>query len=446
MLNQSKARTDGITLLCVGSMVFLLLGFALENGSSDAMADFGVVYFPARCLALHGDPYSPAAVSRVYGAHSQDPHWTDPKNREFVTRNEYPPTAFTLTTPLAMLPWVPAHILWIILTAAGLIVSAFLMWELCSGIAPVLSAVLIAFLLANCEALFVLGNPAGLAMSLCVIAVWCFLRDRLVVIGIVCMAASLALKAHDTGLIWLSLLLCGGIYRKRAVQTLGAVTVISLPSVVWVWLVSPHWMTELHANVAGFLVHGGTSDPGPASTGSHGLDMLVNLQAVFSVFRDDPRFYQPISLAVSGTLVLVWAVLTVRSRLSPERLTLSIAAASALSVLPFYHHSHDAKLILLTVPACIALVAQGGRIGRAAVVVTAIAFVCTGDLIWAIALALVNKIPSPTTWLGREILIVVQVFPASLALLCLGVFYLYVLGRDSRAVDLLEDELAPASR
>lgn len=437
---------DGLILLCVGSLVFLLLGFALENGSSDAMADFGVVYFPARCLALHGDPYSPDAVSRVYGANSKDPHWTDPKNREFVTRNEYPPTAFILTTPLATLPWVPAYILWIILTAAGLIVSAFLMWELCSGIAPLLSAALIAFLLANCEALFVLGNPAGLAVSLCVIAVWCFLRDRFVIIGIICMAASLALKAHDTGLIWLSLLLCGGVYRKRALQILGAVAVISLPSVVWVWLVSPHWITELHANVAGFLVHGGTSDPGPASTGSHGLDMLVNLQALFSVFRDDPRFYQPIGLVVSGTLLLVWAVLTVRSRPSAKRLTLSIAAASALSVLPFYHHVHDAKLILLAVPACVGLVAQGGRMGRAALDVTAIAFVCTGDLIWAIALALVHKIPAPTTWLGSQILIVVQVFPASLAILSLGVFYLCALVRDARTVDLMEDELSPASR
>jgi len=437
---------DGFILLVVGSLLFLLLGFALENGSSDAMADFGVVYFPARCLAAHGDPYSPAAVSRFYGANKGDPHWTDPKNREFVTHNEYPPTAFTLIAPFAMLPWGAAHLLWIGLTAAGLMLAAFLTWELCSAVVPVLSAVLIAFLLANCEALIVLGNPAGLAISLCVIAVWCFLRDRFAVIGAICMAAGLALKAHDTGLIWLCLLLTGGVYRKRALQTLSAVAVISLPSVVWVWLVSPHWMTELHANVTRFLVHGGTSDPGPASSGSHGLDMLVNLQAVVSVFRDDPRFYQLISLGVSGALLLVWSILTARSRPSAERLALSIAAASALSVLPFYHHVHDAKLILLAVPGCMALVAQGGRMGRAALGVTAIAFVCTGDLIWAIALSLVHKIPPPASWLGKQFVIAVQVFPASLAILGLGVFYLCALARDSREVDLEEHEFAPASR
>jgi len=52
------ARRDGLVLLLLGSVVFVLLGLALEHASHEPMVDFRVVYYPARCLVEHGDPYS----------------------------------------------------------------------------------------------------------------------------------------------------------------------------------------------------------------------------------------------------------------------------------------------------------------------------------------------------------------------------------------------------
>ncbi|MDR3411182.1 MAG: hypothetical protein P4L87_09610 [Formivibrio sp.] len=135
-------------------------------------------------------------------------------------------------------------------------------------------------------------------MSFCVIGSWCFIRERFIPVGILCLAASLAIKPQDTGLVWLYFLLAGRVYRKRALLTIGTTIVMSLPVVLWVWRVSPQWMQELHSNVMAFAVHGGLNDPAPASAGTHGLGMVISLQAVISVFWDNPHIYNPVSYLI----------------------------------------------------------------------------------------------------------------------------------------------------
>ena len=257
-------------------------------------------------------------------------------------------------------------------------------------------------------------------------AVWCFLRERFVPAGILCLAVSLAIKPHDTGLVWLYFLLAGGVYRKRALQTLLAAVAISLPGVLWVWQVAPHWMRELHSNILAFSVHGGINDPGLASTGGHGLDMLISLQTAISVFRDDPRIYNPASYLICAPLLLLWAFVTLRSRPSLARAWLALAAIAALSMLPVYHRQVDAKLLLLTVPACAMLWAEGGLIGWFALLVNTAGFVLTGDIPWAILLGFINNSHLPATGLSGQILMAVQVFPAPLILLVMVIFYLWV--------------------
>jgi hypothetical protein len=428
----AHARRDGLYLLLLGCLTFLLFGLAFEASSSVRMVDFGVLYYPSRCLLQHGDPYKEADVLRVFQAEHADRIWNSPRERAFMTRFGYPPTVFSVTVPIAMLPWQVAHCLWLALTAAGLIFSAFLIWSMSADSAPVLSGALIGFLLANCQAIMVLGNAAGIAVSLCAIAVWSFLRQRYAAAGVLCLALSLVLKPHIAWLVWLYFLLAGETYRKRAWQTLAAAVALGAPALVWVWSIAPDWLREMRANLAWFAGPGGPCDPGPASAGSHGIDMLVNLQAVLSVFRDDARFYQPAAYGTCALLLLAWAYVALRSRPSPENAWIALASVSALSMLPFYHHVHDAKLILLAVPACVLLWRQNKRLGRIAVGVTALAFLCTGDLLWTLALAFIRQMPPPTSWLGGQILTVVQIFPAPLALLLMGIFYLYAFARQVR--------------
>jgi hypothetical protein len=160
--------------------------------------------------------------------------------------------------------------------------------------------------------------------------------------------------------------------------------------------------------------------------GAHTLGMVISLQTVGSLFRDDPRFYNPATYFLAGLPILLWIVVTLRSRFTTERACLALAAISALSMLPVYHRQYDAKLLLLTVPACAMLWAEGGMLGRLALLVNTVGFVLTGDLSWMAILGLISKLFPPTTGLSEHILAGAQVFSAPLVLLIMGVFYLWV--------------------
>jgi len=439
----TKARRDGLYFLLLGSAAFILLGGALAYTFPVAMVDFRVLYQPARCLLQHGDPYNDNDVLRVSQAQAGNRPSDTEKVRQVVTQYLYPPTTFSFTVPFAMLPWGPARLLWIILTVGSLIFASFLIWTLGANYAPVVSGVMVGFLLANSELLVITGNVAGIAISLCVVAVWCFVRERFVLCGILCLAVSLAIKPHDTGLVWLYFLLAGGVYRKRAWQALLAMVVFSLPAVIWVWHVSPNWIQELHTNMLAFSVHGGMNDPGLDSTGAHGLGMLVSLQAIFGIFWDDPSIYNPASYLAFAPLLLVWGFFTLRSPRSHGRAWLALAAIAALSMLPVYHRQQDTKLLLLTVPACAMLWSEGGLTAWLALLVNSAGFVLTGDIPWAIFLGLINKLHLPMAGLGGKILIGMQVFPVPLILLIMGIFYLWVYVRRSNMIATTEH---PASR
>ena len=425
----TKARLDGLYLLLLGSVIFVLLGVIVESSAVVTTVDYKVVYYSARCLIQHIDPYQENEVLRVYQAESADRPLESEKVRQIVSRYMYLPTAFAVTVPFALLPWGPAHILWLTLTIGSVIVASFLIWNVGADFAPIVSGILIGFFLANSEVLVVLCNPAGIAVSLCVVAVWCFIRERFVPAGILCLAVSLAVRPQDAGLVWLYFLLAGGVYRKRALQTLLATLVLGLPGILWVWTVAPNWLQEWRSNILAFSVHGGINDPGPASSGGHGLGMLVNLQAVLSVFRDDPHFYNPVSYLICVPLLLLWLIVTLRSRPTPAKAWIGLAAIAALSMLPVYHHLYDSKILLLTVPACAMLWAEGGLIGWLALLVNTAGFALNGDVTWAIVLGLIGRLHMPPSGLSEQLLIALQVFPAPLILLVIGVFYLWVYAR-----------------
>jgi hypothetical protein len=63
-----KARLDGLYLMLLGSVVFLSLGAILENATSARMVDFKGLYYPARCLIQHHDPYNESEVLPIYQA------------------------------------------------------------------------------------------------------------------------------------------------------------------------------------------------------------------------------------------------------------------------------------------------------------------------------------------------------------------------------------------
>ncbi|HWG21498.1 MAG TPA: glycosyltransferase 87 family protein [Terracidiphilus sp.] len=425
-----KTRAMGPLLILLSCGVSVFWGVALGKGLADGTPNYRAIYYGARCLIHHTDPYREGEFLRVYQAEGGE-FPSDPGRKRLFVRS-VPicvnlPTTLFLVAPLAFLPWGVSHALWLILMAASFALAAFLAWDLARARAPGIALFLICILLVNSEVLFALGNSAGIAVSLCVVAVWCFFREHLVWVGVLCLAVSLALKPHDSGLVWLYLLLAGGALRRRALYTLAATLVLAVPAVIWVSHAAPHWNQELRANLAATSAHGDISDPGPDSISRTGTaDILIDLQTVISVFRDDPGFYNPAAWSLCGCLLIVWGATVIRSLPSAENAWYALAAAAPLTMLATYHRPYDAKLLLLAIPACALLWAEGSRRGRVALLVTGLAIALTGDIPLAILSFITQRLKLSEMSTTAKLLSIFVVRPAPLILLVMAGFYLWL--------------------
>ena len=435
----TRTRWIALTWILLSCVLSALWGVSMLRPSPNMMIDFKGVFYDTRCLLIHADPYKNGEPLRVYLAEGGKLPKSSVGPREVLRLDVYPPTTSLFVAPFAMLPWGLACRLWMMLTAAAFILAAFLIWDIGANYAPVISGCLICFVLANTEVLFVIGNPAGIVISLCVVAAWCFLRERFVWAGILCLAVSLAIKPHDAGFIWFYFLLAGGTYRKRALQAIVVTAVLSLAAIVWVTPIAPHWMQELHSNLLMTSAPGGNSDPVPANTDNRGPSSIIELQSVVAVFCDNPRIYNTISYLVCGALLLVWSVRTLSARFSQRRAWLALAVIVPLTMIVTYHRSYDAKLLLLAVPACAMLWAEGGQIRWIALLVTTAGVVLTADIPLAILVIFTRDLSINTVSLSGVILKAVLTRPTPLILLVMAIFYLCVyMRRDSPRVATAE--------
>jgi hypothetical protein len=390
------------------------------------MIDFKGRFYDARCLLEHRDPYKDGEPLRVYQAEAKGSPLPSEVLRQVLSLELYLPNSYLFIFPFAMLPWEPAHLLWMIATAGALVLASFLIWSTGSRAAPAISIGLICFLLLNCEAVFATGNPAGIAVGLCVVAVWCFLEGRFLPAGILCLAVSLAIKPHDVGMIWLFFVLAGGVYRKHALQTLIVTVVLGLPVFLWTSHIAPHWIQELHSHVLANSAPGGAGGPGANSANSgSGPSMVIDLQSAIYVFRSDPRIYNPVSYLLCGPLFLIWLVTTLRFGFSRQKAWLALAAIVPLSAVATYHRPYDAKLLLLAIPACAMLWAEGGLIGRIALLMTTAGIVSTADIPLTILMVLTKNLHISTARLSGQILTVLLLRPVPVILLATSIFYLY---------------------
>jgi hypothetical protein len=434
MINGKGSRTTpsrriGLLLLLMCGGISILWGLVLGQSEPGGSLDFQAVYFGTRCLIQHHNPYNVAELDAVYRADGGEHSSESPKHHQLVTLFVNLPTTFIFVAPLAVLPWELAQATWLLFLICVFMLAAVLMWRFGESYSPGISVFLICTLLAESELTFATGNTAGIVVGLCLISVWSFLRNRLVTVGILCMGASLAIKPHDVGLIWLYFLLAGGVYRKRALQSAFVTAAIGIFAFIWVSHVVPHWIADWSTNMATISGPGGLNDPAPVSLTGNTAGMILDLQAALAVFRNDPRFYNPVSYLVCGALLLPWAVTTLRSGCSPSKAMFALAAVVPLTMLITYHRPYDAKLLLLTVPACAMLWAEGTAIRWVGLLVTAFAIVITGEVPLAILVNLTANLHLGSEGILSRILLMALMRPGSLALLAMAIFYVCVYAR-----------------
>jgi hypothetical protein len=448
MTSKSISRRKAALFVLLASLFSITWGSWIDySRHGGTMGDFRAVYYGARAVLDHHDPYKPNEFLQVYrqegGSFPSEPERMKSFSRAVPICVNLPSTLLVVA-PLALFSWGPAHLIWMALLPASLILAAWLVWDLAGAQAPGFILFLICILMANCENLLLLGNGSGMAMSLCVIAVWCFFRQRYEVAGMVCFTFGLALKPQEIGFIWLFFLLAGGVWRKRAWQVAGAALVLVVLSLVWVSQVSPHWIEEWRANIAATSVHGDLNDPGPTSIGNQAVGMIVSLQSVISYFWDDPHIYNPAAYLIGGALILIWCIVTLRSRPSREGSLLAVASMAALGLLPIYHRQYDTKILLLTIPACAMLWAQANPLRKVAAGITTAGIVFVSDIPVAITVMIRKSLDLPLDQFHGQLVSVLLGRIPTLALLLVGSFYLWAYVRHESMARAAEAATAKA--
>jgi hypothetical protein len=426
-----RLRWKRIALL-VFSMGLCLVFFETAHRADHdgiTMMDFGEIYYGAQCALHHRDPYNAESALREFKADGgQLPVKSALKAEAAKTVIAFDvnlPTTLFLTSPLAWLPWETAQTLWLWLSAGLLVVSGYLVWSLADNAVPAMVGCLIGFMLLNCVEILWMGNVAAVAVSLCVIATWCFVKERYAAAGVLLLAVSLALKPHDSGFMWLYFLLAGGAMRKRAMQAVSVTAMIGVLAAIWLAPCSPHWLHELQRNNQIVTQVGGTSDPSLSGVASGSIATILDLQAPLSLFLKAPAAYNAVSYTVIGGLIAAWAFFVLRRRTTPELTKVAIATIAVLTLLPVYHRPYDAKLLMLSIPACAMLWAESGPKRWIPFAFTATAVLLTSD-IPLVALLGLSKALGIALPGDRSVLLLLL---PPLALLAMGVYFLWTLWR-----------------
>jgi hypothetical protein len=356
-----------LLVLGISAVIFFAVGGARAFRFSH---DLVPVYTGAGCL-LHGcDPYDTSQLQQEFfrrGGRVVDlPSWE-------IDVPVYPPSTFLVLTPLALLRYPMARLLWFLLNGCLFIFSAVLVLSACPQSHRWLATTLGSLILATSGILLVLGQPAALAISLVIISSYLFLRTRYLPLGALLLMLSLAVKPQIGGLIALYFLAQKLYRRYAAVALVGALALLLFAGLLFkVRPQSANWTSTLRTNLAATLSPGGSADPRPANQVAVGD---INLQSLTSIFFAEAGTFNLVAYAVFLGLVAMWILVIPWSSMSPEMQLLALAALSILSLMPVYHRFYDTRLLLLTLPAVIAVFQRRRFLGALIAVLTVLAVI-----------------------------------------------------------------------
>ncbi|QNI31477.1 DUF2029 domain-containing protein [Alloacidobacterium dinghuense] len=343
-------------IVCLACLTFISLGLHNEARVLHAH-DFKQPYASARCLLFGCDPYSEAETAAQFvaagGNLQQDPKVFAPDSAL------YPPSSLAVLAPIAILPYPVAHFLWLLLCGVSFSLAALLISDLCRPYRSFPVVLLLAVFVATSAILIMLGQVSGIVISLAIIGLWCFLRERCAWLGILCLALSLTLKPHVAGLLVCYLLIAGKQYRAKFWRVVLVTALLSCIGIIWAATqpASRNWLPELQANLAGNTSSGNVGDPTPANPEAFNI---ASLQSVTG------EFFHPHQAAFAAYLITtillgVWLYATWRIPASESKHLLALAGLAAISILPIYHRQYDTRLLLLAFPA-VAMLWQQRRV------------------------------------------------------------------------------------
>jgi hypothetical protein len=356
-----------LLVVCIASVVLFAVGGARVFHASN---DFVPVYAGARCL-LHGcDPYDPSQLEpeffRAGGRPSDLPSW-------LIDVPVYPPSTFLALSPIALLRFPVARLVWFLLNGCLFATAAGLILSICPPPHRWLATILVSFFVVTAAILLVLGQPAVFAISLLVIGSCLFLSGRFVPLGAFLFFLSLAVKPQIGGFLVLYFL-AQRIYWRYAAFALGGAAFLLLCASL---ILGHHprsaaWASTLRANLSATLSPGGSADPRPANPQAIGDE---NLQALTSIFIAKAGQFNAAAYAIFLALYGAGIVVVLRAHRGPELHLVALGALSILTLMPVYHRFYDTRLLLLSVPAVVIVFQKRRVLGAVIAVLTVLSTV-----------------------------------------------------------------------
>ena len=314
--------------------------------------DFAPAYLSTRLWLRGSNPYDHEQFAALWQAAGGLP--ADVPTKE-TTPSVYPPTAFVVVAPLALLPWNAARLaLTLLNTALALLAigalsrAAGLRWN--DGLGRCFWALALAF--APLHSGLATGNLIIIAASCALLAVWAAMSNKEWMASLL-LAVATGVKPHVGGVFVLAYALQGR-WRLSAVS-IGWLLLLSVISLVPLEMHRVSWLGSLLASHAAASAPGGVNDPTGANPSQH---HLINLQRLLFTFLTQSWFVNAIAVGLTALLLVAWLVAT-RHRGSERRELLFLSALVTVSLLPIYHRFYDAMVLLLPLAWCLA--AWSGR-------------------------------------------------------------------------------------
>jgi len=399
----------------LGCFLFCLIPNLHFNSNALHAVDYKTVYSSTKCLLDHCNPYDSQQIEQAYRRGGGDVSPQSDMSAFAPFQALYPPSSLFWFVPFALFPWTVSLVLWISVSAILFVMATLAMADVCRSRSPV-PLILLGLFTATSTMLLSTAQVSSPAISLCVLGIWCMVKDRFPVFGIASFALSLAIKPQLGGLILIFFLLAGGLFRRRFFQIAAVTVLFCLPGIIWASSAAPsaHWKHDMSVNLAGGATPGHLNDPGPTGLTPY---LITDLQAAISVFSNVPSFYNHVSWAIVGFLLFVWAYVALRAPASIRKTLLGIAAIACIDLLPVYHRHYDIRILLLTFPAIALLVEEGGWVSGLAILTGLLS--TAGTHPDAIRTHIASHLNSTN---GLETLVFLR--PAPLVLLVSSIFYL----------------------
>jgi hypothetical protein len=157
------------------------------------------------------------------------------------------------------------------------------------------------------------------------------------------------------------------------------------------------------------------------------------MQTDLAILWNNSTFYSSVTYITIGALFLVLVLVARKVADVRLRLWAGLACAVPLEMLVSYHRTFDAKLLLLSIPACTRLWDRGGARRWISAGLTGLALFVTADIPLAIQNRLIDPLINLRGSWPQRIWGIIAGRPFPLILLALAVFYLVVLRQEAQA-------------